>query len=663
MAAVRSFVLLACVALGALALGQPQFGRVESLELLVFRADAVAVGTLQSFELSDDARRIERATFRVDEELKGEIGGAVEVESDGQAPNSFLDWIEGKSRALLFRHDGRTLAVPISGPRPQVMLADRTPLKDEVAILRAARKIVTQDAPEPLKTVRFNLDRRLIEGWRGVGTITDLVVPITESLHKWALRAARSGDDAERELSAEVLGHFGTPSDIDILKSMLTDNAVIYVGEPRGELGEEKGMFRVRAAALEQLNRLGVKVDAPQIDFTSYEPQNVRYVYLERDPRTAAKVRTLSAFKNLQTVMLSDSRATDAEMKVVSELESVTDLSAAGNPITDAALVDLAQMPRLKVLNLSRTQVTDAGLPALVKLQSLEHLDLSNTQVTNAGLADIAKLKNLRTLNVANTRVTVEGLRALRGLKHLESVSDTVVDWQQTDAYYVALRDVGLLHTNGHARAGGDERATSAEGVKEFWAYGLRIGDIGLDALTEFRNLEELSISGSLVTESGLMKILDFERLKRLIVNNNAQISDAAMQTVAKIEGLTSLGIANTSVGDEGLRLVGRLKRLEWLAISGTKVTDEGMAHLRGLTNLRSIVMHGLPITDAGIAHIAALPRLESIMLGTTHITDEGLMLLARNMSLKRISITRGDSVTPAGLARLRRARPDIELN
>lgn len=662
MTVARWIALLCLTALNALALGQPQFGHVESLELQIYRADVVAVGTLQSYELTDAARRIDRATFRVDEVLKGRPGAEIVFEGDGRTPHTFLDWIEGKSRAMLFVREGRTTVVPISGPLPQVMLADPKPLKDEAAILRAARRIAAQTAPEPLATVRFVLRRDLIAGWKDVGTITDLVVPVTEELHNWALRASRSGNDDERERAAEVLGHFGTPSDIEVLKSMLTDKAVIYIGEPRGALGEERGTFRVRAAALEQLSRLGIQVEVPQIEFTSFEPQNVRYVYLERDPRAAEKIRTLGQFKNLQTVMMSDSRSTGAEIEMVSQLASVTDLSAAGNPITDAALEHIARMPRLKVLSLSKTQITDAGLPALVKLQSLEYLDLSNTQVTNAGLVEIAKLKNLRSLNVANTRVTVEGLRALRGLNHLGSVSDTVVDWQQTDAYYIALRDVGMLHTDGNARAGGDERATSAADVKEFWSYGLRIGDAGLDALTEFKNLEELSISGSLVTESGLRTILKFDRLKRLLVNNNVLVTDAAMQTVAKIEGLTSLGIANTSVGDEGLRAIGKLRDLEWLAISGTKATDEGMAHLGALENLRSIVMHGLPITDAGIAHLARLPRLESVMLGTTQITDKGLLALAQNKSLRRISITSAPNVTPHGLKRLRQLRPDIEL-
>jgi internalin A len=649
--------------LNALALGQPQFGHVESLELQIYRADVVAVGTLQSYELTDAARRIDRATFRVDEVLKGRPGSEIVFEGDGRTPHTFLDWIEGKSRAMLFVREGRTTVVPISGPLPQVMLADPKPLKDEAAILRAARRIAAQTAPEPLATVRFVLGRDIIAGWRDVGTITDLVIPVTEELHRWALRAARSGNDDERERAAEVLGHFGTPSDIDILKSMLTDKAVIYIGEPRGELGEERGMFRVRAAALEQLSRLGIQVEMPQIEFTSFEPQNVRYVYLERDPRAAETIRTLGQFKNLQTVMMSDSRSTDAEIKMVSQLASVTDLSAAGNPITDAALEHIARMPRLKVLSLSRTQVTDAALPALARLQSLEHLDLSNTLITNAGLVEIAKLKNLRSLNVANTRVTVEGLRALRELNHLGSVSDTVVDWQQTDAYYIALRDVGMLHTNGNARAGSDERATSAAEVKEFWSYGLRIGDAGLEALTEFRNLEELSISGSQVTEAGVRTILKFPRLKRLVINNNVLVTDAAMQTVAMVEGLTSLGIANTSVGDEGFRSIGRLSKLEWLAISGSKVTDAGFFHLRDLKNLQHLVMHNLPVGDEGIAHVASLPRLESVMLGNTQITDTGLMLLAKNPALKRISMNQAPNVTKEALAKLRRLRPDIELD
>jgi internalin A len=646
----------------AFAGAQPQFGRAPSLEARVLNSDTVLVATLVSLSLDEDGKQITSASFKATEVFKGRAIESLTVPL-WLTPRTFVDWIEGKSRALLFGKGGVFTVLPISGPVPQVMLWNLTKLVDERTIVGAARRIA-QAHPEvtDIATINVFVPHKMVEGWQGVGTIFNLQIPITEELHQWAVATAKSGT-GDKARAAEVLGHFGSPLDIGLLKSMLLDKTAVGIRRGDEELGVERFQYSVRAVALDELNRLGVNVDVPVIEFTEFRPENVTYAYLDRDRGAAAKIKTLGQFKNLQRVFIGNSGATDEEVRVLSGMQSVTELHASGNPITDAALHDIARMSRLKVLELTGARITDAGLRALAKLQSLEHLELNNTQITNAGLVEIAKLKNLRRLGIANTNVTVEGLAALRGLKHLESVSDLVVDWQQTDAYYLALRETGLLHTNGSARSTDDVRATNALGVKEFWAYGLKIGDAGLEALTEFRNLEELSISGSQVTETGVRTILKFRRLKRLVINNNVLVTDAAMQTVAMVEGLTSLGIANTSIGDEGLRCVGRMKKLEWLAISGSKVTNSGFFHLRELKNLQHLVMHNLPVGDEGIAHVASLPRLESVMLGNTQITDTGLMLLAKNPALKRISMNQAPNVTKEALAKLRRLRPDIELD
>jgi Leucine-rich repeat (LRR) protein len=660
-AALRTLLALSVALVASFACAQPQIGHGKSLEALVLGSDVVAVATLESYALTADARAITAATFSIDDAIKGSIAGEVTVEVQ-RAPRTFLDWIEGSSRFLLFRRKGELSVEPISGPLPQIIRADLTTLKDPDAIVRAARMIaLTEEGSGPVATVSVQVPWKLIEGWRGTGTVYYLEIPITQELHRWAVEGVRSSDPSDRGTAAAVFAHFRTEEDIALLKTLLTDTAVAHCDQPSGNLGKGRGIYWVREAAYNLLTEIGAKVERPEIEFTSFEPDEVRFVYLEREPNARETIKTLRQFKNLGALYLANTRMTDDDVRYVSALPGITELHAASNPLSDVALVEIGKMTSLKTLDLGRTKVTDAGLASLSRLQSLEYLDLSGTQITNAGLYEVARLKRLKWINVANTKVTPEGLRALNRLEHLDSINNIVVDWQETDAYLLTLRDAGLLHAHDNARAG-DGRATRDDLVTSFSVYGAPIGDAALEVLTGFVNLEELSISRAKVTDAGLSKLKKFGRLRRLVLNDS-QITNSGLQTVSQIGGLTSLGIANTSVGDDGMFYVGKLQDLEWLAISGTQVTDSGFFHLRSLKKLKHLVMHNLPITDAAISHILELTSLEGIMLGRTQVTEPGLLQLAKIKSLKTLSVNNSDGRLSPAIAKLHRLRPDIEIS
>ena len=56
------------------------------------------------------------------------------------------------------------------------------------------------------------------------------------------------------------------------------------------------------------------------------------------------------------------------------------------------------------------------------------------------------------------------------------------------------------------------------------------------------------------------------------------------------------------------------------------------------------------------------MPALEEFKLGSAKVTDEGLMELAASKSLKRLSLSGLKGVTPAGVERLRKARPEMQV-
>jgi tetratricopeptide (TPR) repeat protein len=90
------------------------------------------------------------------------------------------------------------------------------------------------------------------------------------------------------------------------------------------------------------------------------------------------------------------------------------------------------------------------------------------------------------------------------------------------------------------------------------------------------------------------------------------------------------------------------------------KLDDAGLAHFARLYDLQRLSLRG--ITDAGLAHIKDLVNLRDLSLAGAGITDAGLKHLEGLESLERLDIE-GTKVTRAGVERLRRARPELNID
>jgi hypothetical protein len=67
-------------------------------------------------------------------------------------------------------------------------------------------------------------------------------------------------------------------------------------------------------------------------------------------------------------------------------------------------------------------------------------------------------------------------------------------------------------------------------------------------------------------------------------------------------------------------------------------------------------------VTDESLQAVGLMPALEEFKLGSAKVTDEGLMELAASTTLKRLSLTGLKFVSPAGIERLRKARPELQI-
>ena len=177
--------------------------------------------------------------------------------------------------------------------------------------------------------------------------------------------------------------------------------------------------------------------------------------------------------------------------------------------------------------------------------------------------------------------------------------------------------------------------------------------------------------------EAGLTDTVDVE--------DRRNIGDS---DVAALEGvpLWRLRLDQTGVTDAGMESVAKIPDLEVLSLSGTRVGDRGLGHLKQAQTLRHLTLDAMPITDAGLAHLTELPRLQALSLwkgfitdagcrhlgqmsglillslDETQVTDAGLRELYKLKNLRRISLW-NTQVTDRGVANLQKALPDLEIN
>jgi DNA-binding beta-propeller fold protein YncE len=130
-------------------------------------------------------------------------------------------------------------------------------------------------------------------------------------------------------------------------------------------------------------------------------------------------------------------------------------------------------------------------------------------------------------------------------------------------------------------------------------------------------------------------------------------VTDAGMQSLARLTKLEQLDLESGPITDVGLSQLRGLVKLRKLLLNRTKITDAGLVQVVGLTNLEELGLDHLPITDAGLAHLRGLKNLKELDLESTAVTDRGLASLTSLSRLETLNL-RHTKVTTTGLAQLK---------
>jgi hypothetical protein len=164
------------------------------------------------------------------------------------------------------------------------------------------------------------------------------------------------------------------------------------------------------------------------------------------------------------------------------------------------------------------------------------------------------------------------------------------------------------------------------------------------------------------------LRLLGVSNLKVVPTTRKGTVmfSDAGVAELDQLRCLHSVYLGWADITDAGLAGFKNLKALSKLALGNTiqklRITGDGLKHLQGLPELAQLEIRGASITDVTLKPLTQLPHLFDLDLSKNPITDAGLQTLAACPNLKKLRLTSGPGLTDAGVERLEKAKPELEV-
>ena len=231
-----------------------------------------------------------------------------------------------------------------------------------------------------------------------------------------------------------------------------------------------------------------------------------------------------------------------------------------------ATLTD--HMPKLDTFMVDGSPMTGADLGALAKLP-LRVLGITAGDLTDDDLAPIGDMTGLKSLSLyIMPKITDRGVEKLSALRQLENVS-------------FAGTGVG---------DGACKILARNSKLKEVLLNGTQVTDAGLQELTGLKELNWLDVgSCPHVTVQGFAHLAVLPKLQQLYANGCMGLNNDALREIVKIQGLTTLSVIG----------------------NGDRITDAGLESLAKIGSLTDLQIQSNPqLTEAAVRKLqAALPK------------------------------------------------------
>jgi internalin A len=186
----------------------------------------------------------------------------------------------------------------------------------------------------------------------------------------------------------------------------------------------------------------------------------------------------------------------------------------------------------------------------------------------------------------------------------------------------------------------------------------LKVGDEVMPFIGRLKELHEIGLERTNVSDTGLAQLRSLEKLEFLMLTETS-IGDAGVKHICSLPNLWHLNLGGTRITDASIPDLAKMPKLTQLMLTAVDITDIGLGQIESFKNLKQLYLNGSKVTDEGLVHLKKLPKLEAIGLYDTAITDSGVKYLAEILSLREINLQR-TQITDVALEDLDKL-PNIE--
>jgi Leucine-rich repeat (LRR) protein len=475
-------------------------------------------------------------------------------------------------------------------------------------------------------------------------------------------------------------------------------------------------------AHIKQLNQLR-SLDLPPYGMASRLPSEAFWHDPHPERFSDQGLKHIGEMKNLEWLWFAGAGVTDAGLAHLTGLKKLEHLGFGHLPnVKGPGLANLKELPLVTSLYLTETGVDDAGLKYVADLKQLQYLELSKKN-TDAGLEHVKGLTQLKTLRLPEgiSDAAVDSLK--KSLAKTEIINPTFKDpnaaAKNTIEALNKLESYAYADQDGNWTVGfGPETDLAAAfpladklGRITNVALGANATDAHLARVAQWKDVAQLTLFGSHLTNDGLKALKDMKKLTALYLNEadkltedclvhldtldgltqfsifemkitdagakhvagrtkltslvlmNCQLNDSAVGVLAPLTKLEELTLSRNEITGTGLSKLSGMKKLKHLTLSNNKITDESLKPIAGLTSLNTLALDANEIGDAGLAHLATLKELTFLSLANTKVKGPGFQHLAKLSKLTYLALYDMPDLTGVGLQHLAGCTDLVNLN
>lgn len=255
------------------------------------------------------------------------------------------------------------------------------------------------------------------------------------------------------------------------------------------------------------------------------------------------------------------------------------------------------------------------------------------------------------TKNATNTEATDPTAETLFELSHddqnhvvqakaLPETTDTLLAHLKNFSHLKQLDLSGSLYSPSERDGTGVQHIAHLANIETVDLNFTATSDAGLGSIKVFQELRKLHLRGcENITDNAIIHLSEIAHLQNLILPY--QIGDQGLAHLKGLREMQDLVLSSTQITDAGLVHVQEMVELHTLQLNGCEnLTDTGIVHLSGLKNLQVLNLNATQITDAGLPHLARLTNLQKLDLGNClKVSMDGIQTL--QAELPACTITR----------------------